>query len=225
MITCIEGFQLSNNIYDSTIKTGLKEEGFRIFPGDEQAITKSTTDHFILAAQVVYNFIITSTCPDLVTQLYHAVENMGYILNTEADDKFIGMEISRQPYGDIHVNQEKHIRKIMPKYSIDKTASTPLPSNFFLENYLTNTVQVYVLNKQYQEIVGDAMWIMQTQFELVHGMSMVSRKTHHCTQRDHDAIMHILQYLNADPSLPLVYLRAPLHQRATDNRDIRFFYA
>ena len=70
---------------------------------------------------------------------------MGYILNTEADDKFIGMEISRQPYGDIHVNQEKHIRKIMPKYSIDKTASTPLPSNFSLENYLTNTVQVYVL--------------------------------------------------------------------------------
>ena len=101
MITYIEGCQLSNNIYDSTIKTGLKEEGFRIFPGDEQTITKSTTDgHFILAAQVVDNFIITSTCPDLVTQLYHAVENMGYILNTEADDKFIG------PYGDIHVNQE-----------------------------------------------------------------------------------------------------------------------
>ena len=68
------------------------------------------------------------------------------------------------------------------------------------------------------------MWIMQTRFELVHGMSMVSRKTHHCSQRDHDAIMHILQYLNADPSLPLVYLRAPLYQRATDNRDIRFFY-
>ena len=65
------------------------------------------------------------------------------------------------------------------------------------------------------------MWIMQTRFELVHGMSMVSRKTHHCSQRDHDAIiMHILQYLNADPSLPLVYLRAPLYQRATDNRDI-----
>lgn len=136
MITYIEGCQLSNNIYDSTIKTGLKEEGFRIFPGDEQTITKSTTDgHFILAAQVVDNFIITSTCPDLVTQLYHAVENMGYILNTEADDKFIG------PYGDIHVNQERHIRKIMAKYSIDKTASTPLPSNFFLENYLTNKTQ------------------------------------------------------------------------------------
>lgn len=102
---------------DSTIKTGLKEEGFRIFPGDEQMITKSTTDgHFILAAQVVDNFIITSTCPDLVTQLYHAVENMGYILNTEADDKFIGMEISRQPDGDIHVNQERHIRKLMVKY-------------------------------------------------------------------------------------------------------------
>ena len=41
-------------------------------------------------------------------------------------------------------------------------------------------------------------------------MSIVSRNTHHCTK----------YYLNADPSLPLVYLRAPLHQRATDNRDI-----
>ena len=63
MITCIEGFQLSNNIYDSTIKTGLKEEGFRIFPGEEQTISKSTTDgNFILAAQVVDDFIIISTC-------------------------------------------------------------------------------------------------------------------------------------------------------------------
>lgn len=221
MITCIEGFQLSNHIYDSTIKAGLIAHGFRIFPGDEQMITKETEDnHFILFAKVVDNFIITATCDELVTELYKTIESMGYIMTTEADDKFIGMEIRRQSNGNIFINQERHIRKLIAKYNIVKTAPTPLPSNFSLENYSDSGVSPTFPIKQYQEAVGDVMWIMQTRFEIVHGMSMVSQKTHFCTERDYEAVIHILEYLNADPSLPLIYLRAPLHQRTTDKRNI-----
>ena len=79
MFTCIEGFQLSNHIYDSTIKAGLIAHGFKIFPGDEQMITKKTAEgHFIIAAKVGDNFLITATCDELVQELYDAIESMDY---------------------------------------------------------------------------------------------------------------------------------------------------
>ena len=143
-----------------------------------------------------------------------------HIMTTEADVQFIGMVIRRQSNGNIFINQERHIKKLLAKYNIVKTASTPLPSNFNLENYLLGALSPAVPIKQYQEAVGDVMWVMQTRFEIVHAMSLVSQKTHFCTQRDYDAVLHILEYLNVDPFLPLVYLRAPSGQRATDNRDI-----
>ena len=218
MITCIEGFQISNHTYDARIKEGLIQQGFTFFPGDEQIITKSNKDgHFLMAAKVVDNFIITATIVDLVNELYEAVRLAGYTITGEADDKFVGLEIKRLSTGDILVNQRRHICKLQAKHNPDnKVATTPLPSNFTLENYMHISPPVPI--KAYQEALGDCMWIIQTRVETTHSLSLLSQKTHHCTQRDYDAIMHLIWYLNNEPDLSLVYHRAPTRQMATDNR-------
>jgi hypothetical protein len=75
VVTCIEGFQISNHTYDATVKEGLLKQGFGCFPGDEQMITKRMEDgHFLLAAKVVDNFIITATTVELVHDLFEAVQ-------------------------------------------------------------------------------------------------------------------------------------------------------
>lgn len=220
MITCIEGFQISNNTYDATVKEGLLKQGFGCFPGDEQMITKRMEDgHFLLAAKVVDNFIITATTVELVHDLFEAVQLSGYDITEEANDKFVGMEIIRLSTGEILVNQQRHITKLQHKHNpSNKKATTPLPSDFTLQNYLDSHLSPPVPIKLYQEALGESMWVIQTRVETTHSLSLLSQKTHHCTERDYSAIMHLIWYLNNQTNLSLIYHRAPTQQRVTDNR-------
>ena len=97
-------------------------------------------------------FLITATCDGLVQELYDAIKSMGYVMTTEADDMFISMEIRRQSHGNIFVNQKRHIKKLLTKYNIIKTASTPLPSNFTLENYLFGLIVLQCLSNNIRKL-------------------------------------------------------------------------
>jgi hypothetical protein len=174
-------------------------------------ITKRMEDgHFLLAAKVVDNFIITATTVELVHDLFEAVQLSGYYITEEANDKFVGMEIIRLSTGEILVNQQRHITKLQHKHNpSNKKATTPLPSDFTLQNYLDSHLSPPVPIKLYQEALGESMWVIQTRVETTHSLSLLSQKIHHCTERDYSAIMHLIWYLNNQTNLSPMYHRAP----------------
>ena len=219
MLTFVEGFQLSNSGFDAHLGKGLAKYGFRICPNDSQLITIMTPQSdFLVAVKVVDNFLIVSTCDALKDLLFEAVRYSGYIILEEANDKFIGTQLQRMVDGSIGVHQEYHARKLITKYGITQTAPTPLSSTFTTENYIVSRTSEPIPIKIYQSIIGDIIWLTITRYDIQLGMSVLSQKTHYCSQRDYDEAKHVLMYVLKNPGQPLIFHRAPVHQRPVSLR-------
>ena len=74
--------------------------------------------------------------------------------------------------------------------------------------------------KQYQIILGETIWLTITRYDIHHAMSVLSQKTHYCSERDYEEAKHVLKYILNNPGLPLIFHKAPQNQRPASVRDI-----
>ena len=51
-------------------------------------------------------------------------------------------------------------------------------------------------------------------------MSVLSQKTHYCTQRDYDEAKHVLMYILKNPGLPLIFHRASVGRQLISLQDV-----
>ena len=212
MLTAIEGMRLSNHIYDKHLKIGLLAKGFQTCPNDDQIICKREDDgNLMLAAKVIDNIIFVATTQELECQLVRAMRECGYTVKVEASDKFIGMQIEYLANGDIHLHQGRHESKLMVKYNITKTASTPLPSNWSLSNHIKDGSSEPIAQKAYQQIVGDIIYLGLTSIGILHANSPVAQKTQYCSKRDYEAVMHVLEYINGHPKQGIIFRASRTH--------------
>ena len=79
---------------------------------------------------IVDNVLSIATSQHLNEQFVTFKEQSGYNIKNEAPGKFIGMQLEWNASGDLLLHQERHEEKLLAKYSITKTKSTPLPSNY-----------------------------------------------------------------------------------------------
>jgi hypothetical protein len=135
----------------------------------------------------------------------------GYTVKVEASDKFIGMQIEYLANGDIHLHQGRHESKLMVKYNITKTASTPLPSNWSLSNHIKDGSSEPIAQKAYQQIVGDIIYLGLTNIGILHANSAVAQKTQYCSKRDYEAVMHVLEYINGHPKQGIIFRASRTH--------------
>ena len=217
----VEGYKLSNHIYEDNIHEGFIEHGFKTVPNDDQLIFKVEDDgNFIWAVKVVDNILSIATSQHLHEQLVTSMEGSGYTVKNEAPDKFIGMQLEWNALGDLLLHQERHEEKLLIKYDITKTASTPLPSNFSHTNYLTSQESESIDITSYQRLVGDIIYLSLTNTAIPYANSAVAQKTQYCTQRDYDAAIHILCYINGHRKQGLIFRRAPEWQRPLRLTDV-----
>jgi hypothetical protein len=221
LVHALEGMRPSNHIYDRHINKGLVANGFQGVPNDDQVIFKVEEDgNFLLAVKVVDNILSVATRQPLQQQLASAIEESGYQLKDEATDKFVGLQLEWSDEGDLLVHQERHEGKLVKKYDIKKTAVTTLPSNFTQTNYLTSGESEAVDIRDYQQLTGDLIYLQLTNSAIPYAISAVSQKTQHCTKRDYEAALHILQYINGHRKQGLIFRRAPVAQRPHSLTDI-----
>jgi hypothetical protein len=211
----------SNHIYDRHINEGLVAHGFQGVPNDDQIIFKVEADgHFLLAVKVVDNILSVATRQSLQQQLVTSIEASGYQLKDEATDKFVGLQLEWNEDGDLLVHQERHEGKLIVKYGITKTSTTTLPSNFSQTNYLLTKESEAIEIRKYQQLTGDVIYLQLTNTAIPYAISAVSQKTQHCTARDYEAALHIIQYVNGHRKQGLIFRRAPPGHRASRFTDI-----
>jgi hypothetical protein len=51
-------------------------------------------------------------------------------------------------------------------------------------------------------------------------MSVLSQKTHYCTQRDYEEAIHVLRYVFGNPDKALIFHAAPAHQQPASLRGV-----
>lgn len=129
-----------------------------------------------------------------------AIEESGYQLKNEATDKFVGLQLEWNEEGDLLVHQERHEGKLIAKYDVKKTAVATLPSNFTQANYLASGESEAIDKRDYQQLTGDLIYLQLANTAIPYAISAVSQKTQHCTKRDYEAALHILQYLTGTGS-------------------------
>ena len=221
LINAVEGFKLSNHIYDRYIHDGFKAHGFQTVPNDDQLIFKVQDDgNFIWAVKVVDNVLSISTQPQLDSQLVTAMEQSGYTVKDEAPDKFIGMQLEWNADGDLLLHQERYEGKLITKHGITTTAPTPLPSNFSHTNYRISGESEPIDITSYQRLLGEILYLNMTNTAVPYANSAIAQKTQYCTQRDFDAGIHILRYINGHRKQGLIFRRAPEGQRPLRLADI-----
>ena len=87
----------------------------------------------------------------------------------------------------------------MAKHNITKTAATPLPASWSLSNHIMDKLSEPFNQKTYQQIVGDIIYLGLTNTGILHANSAVAQKTHYCSKRVYEAVIHILEYINGHP--------------------------
>ena len=137
-----------------------------------------------LQQKVVDNTDSLATKPELQYQLINAMQKRGYKVKVEASDKFIGMQIEYLANGDIRLHQGRHDSKMIIKYNITKSASTPLPSNWSLSNHIKDGTSVPIPQKTYQQIVGDVIYLGLAGIATLRANSAVAQKTQYHTPTD-----------------------------------------
>ena len=88
------------------------------------------------------NIVSLATKPELEYQLINAMQKCGCKAKVESPDKFIDMKIEYLANGDMHLHQGRHESKLIIKYNITKSASTPLPSDGSLSNHIEDGTNV-----------------------------------------------------------------------------------
>jgi hypothetical protein len=188
------------------MKAGLLAYGFETCPNDDKIIRKRQDDgHFLLAAIVVDNIIYMSTNDELERQLIESLQACGYTVKTEASDKFIGMQLEYLSDGDLLLHQKRYETKLMAKHNITKTAATPLPASWSLSNHIMDKSSEPFNQKSYQQIVGDIIYLGLTNTGILHANSAVAQKTHYCSKRVYEAVIHILEYINGHPKQGIIH--------------------
>ena len=222
--TAIEGMKRSNKIYEINFREAIEKEGFVCCPNEEQIISYRTSDgHFFLGAKVVDNIVYAATHKGLEDKFIAAIEKAKYRVKTEADNKFIGMQI--EELGGEHgilVHQERQILKIGVKYNIPLTAhkGTPLPGTFSQTNYVLSKESPACDIKLFQRGMGDLLYINLTNCATPFASSALARKTQYCSERDMEAILHVFEYLMSHRKQGLHFRRAPPGKKPRDVRDI-----
>jgi hypothetical protein len=224
VLTAIEGLKRSNKIYDVNFRKAIEQEGFECCPNDEQIISYRTSDgHFFLGAKVVDNIVYAATHKGLEDKFITAIEKAKYRVKTEADNKFIGMQIEELGgESGILLHQERQILKIGVKYNIPLTAhkATPLPGTFSHINYVLSKESTACDKKLYQRGMGDLLYINLTSCATSFASSALARKTEYCSERDMKAILHVFEYLMSHKKQGLHFRRAPPGRIPRDVRDI-----
>ena len=77
-----------------------------------------------------------------------------------------------------------------------------------------------IVIKQYQTIIGDILWLTISRYDITHAMSVLSQKTHYCTQRDYDEAKHFLMYILKNPGLPLIFHRESVGRQLVSLQDV-----
>ena len=222
MLTFMEGFQLSNGAFDERLSEGLSAFNFRYCPNDSQLFCINTPEgDFLVGVKIVDNLMFVSTSDVLKDLLFEAVRSVGYNIVDEATDKFLGTQLDRKADGSLHMHQEYHAKKLLAKYNISgDSAPTPLSSSFTTEDYIESGMSLAIPIKHFQSILGDVIWLTITRYDIQHAMSALSQKTHYCSQRDYDEVLHVLRYILADPGKSLIFHRAPTNEQPASLRDV-----
>ena len=114
------------------------------------------------------------------------------------------------------IMQESYLRSMGSMNSVP----TPLSTSFVAESYIDLQASAAIPIKQYQTILGDILWLIFTRYDVQHAMSVLSQKTHYCTQRDYEEAIHVLRYIFGNPDKSLIFHAAPAHQRPTSLRGV-----
>ena len=101
----------------------------------------------LIVAKIVDNIVFIEIEPEVAYQLINAMQGCGYKVIVEASDKLTGIKIEYLANGDIHLHQGRHESKLIIKYGITKSASTPLPSNWSLSNHIKDGTSVSITHK------------------------------------------------------------------------------
>ena len=70
---------------------------------------------------------------------------------------------------------------LQSSYDIKKTAVATLPSNFTQANYLASGESEAIDRRDYQQLIGDLIYLQLANTAIPYAISAVSQKTQHCT--------------------------------------------
>jgi hypothetical protein len=101
----------------------------------------------------------------------------------------------------LFLDQSDYVKKLMVKYSIEGTASTPMVNNLSIVKDKSDS-----LDKEYNASskIGSLMYAaVSTRPDIMYAVSYIARFTNHPSKAVCNAITRIFQYLNGNPNLGL----------------------
>ena len=121
-----------------------------------------------------------------------------------------------------------HRRKGMKENSLTSTASRRqlwpccqvIPRRQTMHHHHQEAESEAIDIREYQQLTGDIIYLKLANTAIPYAISAVPQKTQHCTKREYETVLHILQYINGHRKQGLIFRRAPVGHRPPRLTDI-----
>ena len=122
--------------------------------------------------------------------------------------KFLGVENHYYDDGSVKIYQEAHIIKFATKMGLEQSQPQPTPLDVNFENIPDNDKPLDSQGKKdYQSLVGDAIWLLRTRFDLAVSASVICTDMSSPTEHSLRLVKRFGRYVNGSPKRGLIYHR------------------
>ena len=159
-------------------------------------------DDVLLTVVHVDDFVVASSSEDMITAFIQALE-LQYVVTVSTDvQHFLGLHITEDSDHSRLLSQPGLLRKLFKKFPhiADLTVfpTVPMSSNF---NDATQSAAPRCDSHDYMELLGSLMYLVRTRPDISYAVNRMAMRTQVATERDWNALLRILAYLFATPSL------------------------
>jgi hypothetical protein len=198
----IYGLKESARLWNHTLTGVFKDLGFNTCEADECLLSKGDLTGVIHVYIHVDDILFTYSSDALYKSTIASLEvKFGKLKIQEGNTiKYLGLEINKCDNGDLTVNMNKFINKLLTEYDISSGENIPANNNIYESN--GNSINT----TKYKSLVAKLMYLAtKLRYDILFSISFLATKSAEPSESDWNSLIKVLRYIYDTKDKPLIF--------------------
>ena len=199
----VYGLKQAPRAWYGTLSKFLEDSNFKRGTIDPTLFRKIHNNHLIIVQIYVDDIIFGSTSEDLSKQFADLMQSKFKMSMMGELSYFLGLQVKQSTQG-IFISQEKYIKNLLKKYSMDhaSTARTPMSTSYKLDLDLEGKP---VDQRHYRGMIGSLLYLTASRPDIMFSTCLCARFQANPKESHLIAVKRIFKYLRGTASLGIFY--------------------
>jgi hypothetical protein len=182
----------------------LLEQGFRRTEADPCMFYRRDERGVVLMVVHVDDFAIATSTPELADEVFGILRKRYEITTKSAMDSFLGIYFDYLPDGRIRISQPVKIDELIQEHGLPKGVYPSVPMDSKFNDFFQDDAPAVDVSR-FMHLLGQLMYLVKTRPDITYAINRMATRAPKQTSRDYDALLRILWYLGATPTLGIIF--------------------